>query len=588
MANTLTIQLRPTKKYSAPSIANLIHNAGLAKATYWLKEAKGNIKNKYTIPSVKKAIENWRWWEHFAKEIILQKKNRKPLKNQILIEEGLMIIGKDVPKKDPKIFIEIFKEFANWFEEKYKTQILFWSFHNHEGHLDQEGEFSENLHIHFFFLNVDKEGNSVRRQIKKTDLSYFQSKIYEIGKKYIPTLERATNYKELGLKAPKHLSHREFRTKKVKETQLNLAPKIQAIKKENKKLKEENKELLARVKDLKEENKRIREQFKELGAVREDYARLEQLNKELKDKIKAKDLTIEKMKKEFNKQLEELKEEQEKNKQLNDENGELYRENYALINELDEEKRKNEELESIIRGFFELELNRTKEEKEQLKEELKEKDKEIKALKELAYSKKYTYSDTKKPVLNVEVVEYLEKKLNNKEKKIEELQKKLLQSENIVKQLQEENKKLKEELERLKEEIKKETKENAKVRGYTAFDEFYDSDEVTKLYNQKIIKDVDRTDDDKLIIYTYTFSLKEQQRNEFEIDKQKPLNEEEIEKAILILIKVRHWDIGNIRVEGSQSFIEKANRVIKRLKEELKGEQKVKDIGYKPIRGFKP
>jgi len=382
MANTLTIQLRPTKKYSAPSIANLIHNAGLAKATYWLKEAKGNIKNKYTIPSVKKAIENWRWWEHFAKEIILQKKHRKPLKNQILIEEGLMIIGKDVPKKDPKIFIEIFKEFANWFEEKYKTQILFWSFHNHEGHLDQEGEFSENLHIHFFFRNVNNDGESVRRQIKKEDLSYFQSKIYEIGKKYIPTLQRATNYKELGLKAPKHLSHREYRTQKIKDTQLRLAPEIKSIKKENKELKEENKELLARVKDLKEENKRIREQFKELGAVRQDYAKLEQLVRELKEKIKAKNLTIEEMQEEFNKQLEELK--------------------------------------------------------EKLKEEQEKKEK----LKDLAYSKKYQKDN--RNATNAEVVEFLENKVKELQKKLlqSENRVQLLQEEN--KKLKQENNKIEE------------------------------------------------------------------------------------------------------------------------------------------------
>jgi len=388
MSNSITIQLRPTRKYDKPSVANLFHNAGLSKANYWIKNPDNLISNlDLKNLTTRQAVDLWREWEQQATDLVLKNKGKRPQKRQVLIEEGLMVIGKDILEKDPKTFIEIFEKFKKYFEKKYNTKILAYFFHNHEGHIDlEEGEFSTNLHIHFFFLNVDKEGNSVRRQIKKTDLSYFQTKIHEIGIKYIQDLERATDYKKLGLKAPKHLSHREYRTQKIKDTQLRLAPEIKSIKKENKELKEENKELLAKIKDLKAENKRIREQFKELGAVREDYARLEALNKELKQKIKLKELTLQEMQEKFNKQLEELetklKEEQEKNKQLDNENGELDRENYALINELYEEKRKNEELESMIRGFFEPELNRTREENEQLKEELKEKDEEIKALKE--------------------------------------------------------------------------------------------------------------------------------------------------------------------------------------------------------------
>ena len=240
---------------------------------------------------------------------------------------------------------------------------------------------------------MDKEGNSVRRQIKKEDLSYFQTKIYEIGKKYIPTLQRATNYKELGLKAPRHLSHREFRTKKVKETQLNLVPKIQAIKKENKELKEENKELLARVKDLKEENKRIREEFKNLGAKREDYAKLEQLVRELKEKIKAKELTIEEMQKEFNKQLQELKtklkEEQEKNEELRkelnyitapvdkEEFKDIVVENSILLDELNTKTDKIENTCEKIKwkewySILDSEIKPIEKENEKTKEELKE------------------------------------------------------------------------------------------------------------------------------------------------------------------------------------------------------------------------
>jgi len=51
MANTITIQLRPTKKYTPPTIANLIHNAGLAKATYWIKEGN-NLQQNIAVKNV--------------------------------------------------------------------------------------------------------------------------------------------------------------------------------------------------------------------------------------------------------------------------------------------------------------------------------------------------------------------------------------------------------------------------------------------------------------------------------------------------------------------------------------------------------
>ncbi|WP_297465016.1 hypothetical protein [Thermococcus sp.] len=412
MANALTIQLRPTQKYSAPSVANLIHNSGLAKATYWIKDSN-NIIQKFTIKDVAHAVDLWRAWEENAKLIINLKKNRNPLKNQILIEEGLLIIGKDVLEKDPKIFIKIFKEFEKCFEEKYNTKVLYFVFHNHEGHFTEEGEFSQNLHIHFFFRNVDDFGESVRRKIKKSDLSLFQDKIFEIGKKYMPTLQRAKNYFKEGKKAPKHKSHRQYRTEKERE-------------KEQK--------LLAKIKDLKELNKQIRKEFKELGAKREDYAKLEQLVKDLRIKIKNKELSLQEMKEEFNKQLNKLK--------------------------------------------------------------------------ELAYSKKYTYSDTKKPVPNTEVIKYLEeenKKLKNK----------LLHSENRVQELEEENKRLKEEIELLKRELTE--RDIYKVVGeiYCAncYNTKFKENIAIKLKQEQIIKDYKINEQNKVTIKTKEFELEETEKD---------------------------------------------------------------------------
>jgi hypothetical protein len=299
MANTLTIQLRPTKKYDPPDVKNLFHNTGISKATYWLKDSSSIISNiNLKNLTSKKVIDLWNKWEEEATNLVIKNKGKNPQKKQVLIEEGLMVIGRDIKVENEEDLIKIFNEFKKFFEEKYNTKILAYFYHNHEGHIDGDsGEFIPNRHIHFFFKNVDTKGNSVRRQIKKTDLSNFQTKIYKIGKKYIPNLERAINYKKLGLKAPKHIPHREYRTKKIKEEFL---PKLVKKIEENKELKKE----LAKVKDLKEENKKLRALLKELGAKRDDYAYLENYVKKIKEFIKKKELTKEELKK----KIEEIKE----------------------------------------------------------------------------------------------------------------------------------------------------------------------------------------------------------------------------------------------------------------------------------------
>jgi hypothetical protein len=266
MSNSLTIQLRPTKNYSAPSVANLFHNSGISKAMYWIQEGDKIIQSD-EIKKPRQAVELWRSWIDEATKIVLTKKGKQPQKKQVLIEEALMIIGRDVPKTDPQTFVKIFEELQKEFEKKFDTKILYYSFHNHEGHLNENGDFINNLHIHFFFRNVDNKGESVRRKIKKSDLSELQTLIHQIGKKYIPTLERAKNYYAEGKKAPKHKSHREFRTEKQKEQ-------------------------LAKVKDLKPLSKELRELLKANGAKRADYADLEAFVKSLKEQIKNKELTI--------------------------------------------------------------------------------------------------------------------------------------------------------------------------------------------------------------------------------------------------------------------------------------------------------
>jgi len=72
---------------------------------------------------------------------------------------------------------------------------------------------------------------------------------------------------------------------------------------------------------LKKEIAKLREQLKEAGATRKSYAKLEQKNRELKEKIKKKDLTIEQLKVEV--------------KNLDDENDELDKENDELYEKVE-------------------------------------------------------------------------------------------------------------------------------------------------------------------------------------------------------------------------------------------------------------
>lgn len=333
MANTITIQLRPTKKYAPPTVANLVHNAGIAKALYWIKDGN-NLQQNININSTKTAVNFWRAWELQAKKIIIENKGKNPKKNQVLIEEGLLVVGKDVSERNPDIFVKIFEDFTNFFEEKYNTKILHYAVHNHEGHLEN-GEFKQNLHIHFFFRNTDEKGESVRRKIKKQDLSFWQTKIHQIAQKYID-VERATNYKEQGKKAPKHLSHREFRARKKSEN-------------------------LAKIKDLQAENKRLRTQLKEQGAGREQYSKIEATVRTLREQIKNKDLTISGLEDAINQLKQELLKKEELREKKDTENDDLWAKGYA--------------------SFFLTPSSPSGDDQGEESEELEQKDKEIEQLK---------------------------------------------------------------------------------------------------------------------------------------------------------------------------------------------------------------
>jgi len=90
-----------------------------------------------------------------------------------------------------KIFCDI-DDFMQKFEEKYNTSVLFWADHNHEGHLDEEGNEIINRHVHVFYRNIGNDGLSVRRKWSRSEMSNMQTDIYQVGKDVGLNIERAT------------------------------------------------------------------------------------------------------------------------------------------------------------------------------------------------------------------------------------------------------------------------------------------------------------------------------------------------------------------------------------------------------------
>jgi len=262
----------------------------LPKNTATLLSAIVNLNKEHTLEDVKKIAEYLEKTLDTKVVSVAIHRDEGKLVNKITGEEFYSGIDFIRNEFDDKLY---------WIDENKKLK--------EEVNLE-EFEIVKNYHAHIEFLGLDSNGVAIKRnKLNKYYLSKLQDVVAETLK-----MERGYNYYLNNKKAPKRLDVAEFKKTGVTKRKAK-------------------KEVLAKVKDLKAENKRIREQFKELGAIREDYAKLEQLNKELKEKIKKKELTIKEMQEEFNKQLQELE-----NKLMQSDNRmqELKEENEELRKEL--------------------------------------------------------------------------------------------------------------------------------------------------------------------------------------------------------------------------------------------------------------
>lgn len=278
MSKANSVRMR-SGKYKIPTASNLAHNSAMTKATYWLNDGS-DIEQSHKYNDFQKLNEDWNGWAKENEERYLQRHNRKLRSDGARIEEGLISFGKDVDLTQNEIK-QITQEYLAKFEKDNNTTVRHWAIHTHEGHKEFDtGEEKLNRHVHFLYDNVNKDGLVIRRNFKESDLKQMQDYIYEISKKYDKDIRRGTPAEISG---KKHQHHRVYRNKREKEQ-----------------LKNKDQEQFAKQKDLKEEIQKLREALKKQQATRQDYAKLEQFNKELKEQLKMKELTIEKMKESIN------------------------------------------------------------------------------------------------------------------------------------------------------------------------------------------------------------------------------------------------------------------------------------------------
>lgn len=228
--------------------------------------------------------------------------------------------------------------------------------HRDEGRVERDTPIY-NLHAHLTFFTLDKNGEQLfRRTIKASDRRKIEAELIEED----PTLQKGepkseerkafnklvqTRRRELGLKVmdTKRMSKLQDITAeslgmergKKGSTAQRLEPKpyretVQKVQKIKAKAK-------AKQKELKSEISELRATLQESGATRADYAELEQLNRDLKQQIKDKDLSYEQLRKEAKEYITKF---QAKNKELKSENSELL----EKIKELKQEKLELEEI----------------------------------------------------------------------------------------------------------------------------------------------------------------------------------------------------------------------------------------------------
>lgn len=154
----------------------------------------------------------------------------------------------------------------------------------------------KNYHAHIEMLGLKSDGKAIRQDMNRFKLSKLQDFVAESLQ-----MQRGKNY--LIDKSSKRLDTHEFKASKKLENEIE--------KETSKRLKNQKDKIQLQVneyvkktnttqKELKEEIAKLRAELKENGATRADYAQLEELNKNLKEEVKNKTLTIEQLQQQTN------------------------------------------------------------------------------------------------------------------------------------------------------------------------------------------------------------------------------------------------------------------------------------------------
>lgn len=165
--------------------------------------------------------------------------------------------------------------------------------HRDEGRVNERDFAIRNLHAHITFFTLDQNSgqNLYRKSISKSEKEKIKK---ELG---LDTAEKLPS-SYCGVMDKAKMSKLQDITAQCLNMQRG-KPGSQVMRLEHKqyrKVAKERERALATEQKLKEEIAKIREEYKVAGAIRADYAKLEQINKDLKEKIKNKDLTIDQLK----------------------------------------------------------------------------------------------------------------------------------------------------------------------------------------------------------------------------------------------------------------------------------------------------
>lgn len=243
-----------------------------------------------------------------AKKLTGRKMQQKAIDN--FVQEAVLNLEKFHHVDDvEKVFIELKKEFGGF-------EIFDIAIHRDEGYFynfSEDLEYRPNRDI--FFNESDKNFYLDSKFKNQADLNQFEKRYnyhahvlfskFDLTTGKNPRLQKSDMSKiqtisanALGMQRGELWS----KSKRMSHWQLKKGLDLKRDEKQK-----EQKKSLARQKDLKREIGILRDELKEKNALRADYAKIEAQNRELKERIKQKDLTIEELKKRVEELLSDFK-----------------------------------------------------------------------------------------------------------------------------------------------------------------------------------------------------------------------------------------------------------------------------------------